>query len=255
MINYYIVVIMIILSFFQIIFSCLSPESPRFLYSVGKYKEMNESLSYIAKINGATYTKDANIEDNKSRSDSNETQIVGFLDSIRNDSVYRKNLFIMAFNWWVCSIACYITLFYVGMYPGNLYINAMMLFVGDTISTSLSSTFVNYFGFTKGFNIAFISIFATSLVIEIFNNYPEITYLWVLLIRIGIILWFTMVYLSQSEYFKPNISARSFAFCNVLSRVLTILSPVIVSTVPHSILIITVLTFIASISSKYLEKQ
>ena len=62
------------------------------------------------------------------------------------------------------------TLYYVGMYPGNLYINATIIFVGDTISTYLANTFAGYFGFTRGFSLTFAFVFVTSVGFEIFNR-------------------------------------------------------------------------------------
>ncbi len=252
---YHILIATIVLSFVHVISTIITPESPKLLYSVGRFKEMNESLSYIAKMNGTTFTKDDIISESKSEQVLNEQKAVGFFESLKEDPVYRNNLFIMAFNWWVCSISCYMTLYYVGMYPGNLYVNATIIFVGDTISTLLANTFAAYFGFTKGFSLTFTFVFLTSVGFEIFNSIPQITYWWVLIMRLGIILCFDMWYLWQSEYFKTNLSSRSFAFCNVLARILTIFSPVIVTTLPHPILIITTLSLIASISSRYLVKQ
>lgn len=253
---YHIIIATAVLSFVHVLSTIITPESPKLLYANGRIKEMNESLACIASMNGTTFVKDEIISANSEDSNkSNNGKTVSFIEAVKEDPVYRKNLFIMAFNWWVCSISCYMTLYYVGMYPGNLYVNASIIFIGDTISTYLANTFAGYFGFKRGFSLTFAFVFVTSVGFEIFNSIPEITYTWVLIMRLGIVLCFDMWYISQSEFFKTNLSSRSFAFCNVLARILTILSPIIVTTVPHPILIITVLSLIASITSRYLEKQ
>ena len=246
---YLMISITIVISLAQIVFCCLSPESPKFLYSVGRFKDMNKALSFIAAVNGTTYVKDDKVEVAQTDADSGEGHVASFYEALK-DRAFRSNLLITAFNWCVCSLSCYMTLYYVGMYPGNLFVNAIILFVGDTISIYITNPFVRAFGFTNGFSVAFTFVFATSVAFEVLNEYPEVTYPCVLAIRIGIILWFSMWYLCQSEYFKPSLSARSFAFCNVLARVLTILSPIIVNTVPHSILIVTVFTLTASALSR-----
>ena len=181
-----------ILSFFQIVFSYLAPESPKLLYSIGKFKQMEESLSYIAKINGTTYIKENKNANKNTKSEDivKEGQVVSFLEALKVDPIYRKNLFIMAFNWCVWSLSCYMTLYYVGMYPGNLFVNAIILFIADTISTYLANSFVGFFGFASGFNFTFMFVFTTSIVFELFNIYPHITYPWVLIIRLGILIIF-----------------------------------------------------------------
>lgn len=92
-----VLLIIFAISVFHFIFLIATPESPKFLHSVHKFKEMNESLKYIAYINGAHLPETEKIEE-EIITNSLDNSTFSFIQALK-DSIYRNNLFIMALNW------------------------------------------------------------------------------------------------------------------------------------------------------------
>ena len=239
------------MSLAHLIFVIFTPESPKFLYSVNKIKEMNESLNSIASINGTTFPEDDKIDEDNSTTSNSNVKIASFIEELKN-SLYRNNLMIMALNWCAWSLSFYIIGYYVGKFPGNLYINAFAMGAADTLSASVSNIFIGKLGFKFGFTFMFILVVLVTTLYALFNDIPVIEYLWVFSMRLGIWLCFVMWYFGNSEYFETKVKARSFAFWNFFARIFTILSPLIVTLFPYPIFVITGFTTIASITSLFL---
>jgi hypothetical protein len=135
-----------------------------------------------------------------------------------------------------------------------MYINMVVMALADLIAAVSSGVLTKLVGFGKGFTISFMIVIVASGVYTILKNIIAVEYICVFMMRFGLKQSFCICYFASSELFDSSIKSRSFAFCNFFARILTISSPMIVTLVPAPILVVTVMTVIASITSQMLQK-
>lgn len=230
------------------------PESPRFLYSQGRFDELHRVIAYIAKINGVhewNYRFTAEIDENHEDFNSQEVSLLTAL----KDSRYRNNLMIMTVNWIVCSLSFYIVNFYTGEFPGNMYINAGVMVIADLMTWVVSIPFITYLGTKYGFITTFICVIAVTVLYTLFGNIQSLAYFFVFWLRFWLVMGFSLSYFSTSELFDVNIKSRSFAVCNFFARTFTIASPMIVQVVPKPILVISWLSILSAVLSQFIKQK
>ena len=96
----------------------------------------------------------------------------------------------------------------------------------------------------KTYAIGYAIAATITLIDVVFESTSAINYIWVFLMRFGIVMCFALSYYANSEYFKPKIKSRAYSFCNFWARSVTILSPLIAETIPKSLLVISGFTLI-----------
>ena len=239
---------MTVLAIIQIFFVLYWPESPKFLYSVNKRKELEKSLRTIANMNGYNVSNNE-FEFDEIEIDSSKKDSVNLFQSFK-DETYRKNIVIM---WLICCVAYmsyYMIGYYINKFNGNLFINAFALITAD-VTSNLSSNILNkYLGLKYTFGIIFLLITSATILYTSFSHIFEITYAWVFIMRFGATLSCTLSMYSCSVLFDTKIQARSFAFWNFIGRSMTILAPLVVTLTPNPMIIITTLAISASIISQ-----
>ena len=121
----------ILLSYYWLI-----PESPRWLYTVGRIEESSEILIKAAKMNKRPY---ANIKNDLEVADAAKQKKASdnkgnFLDLFRTPNLRKKTIFI-CFNWFVCGLDFFGIAFYIGSISGNKFANvafsAVLELIGD----------------------------------------------------------------------------------------------------------------------------
>lgn len=170
------------------------------------------------------------------------------------DTTYLRNLLIMCLNWGVCSLSNYIISYYVGGFPGNIFLNSMIMVASDIISSLLCVVYIKYLGFNKGFFVGFSIAVAVTIAFAFVQTNVYAGYICVFVMKLGVAICFNMCYFGTSEYFDANVKSRSYAISNFFARTLTITAPMIVALMPHPIIVITILTFVTAITSMFLKK-
>ena len=246
------IIIMTWFSIIQIVSLAYCPESPKFLYSTNKIREMKKSFTMIAKINGYNpQENDLNIVGAENDSNSNNSSTSLF--EAFKDPTYATNITIMWFVYCVSFMSYFVIGYYIGSFKGNLYINAFALIIADVAWNLFSSILYKRFGLKKSFALIFVLITSATIVYLLFSHIPEITYGWVFVMRFGATLSCTLSMYSWSVLFETKIRARSLAFWNFIGRLMTICAPMIVALASNPIIIITTLAISASAISQLLQ--
>ena len=135
---YFVTIILPIITFAM---SFLLPESPRYLYSKNKYNELDDTMKYIARINGVDYRISSKEEILKnldsSHNDVPEENEYSILDDLRKPRNI-ANLLIMMLGLSIVSSCDYMLMAYIKYLGGNIFINNIFLGV-STISSCLTS--------------------------------------------------------------------------------------------------------------------
>jgi hypothetical protein len=130
----------------------------------------------------------------------------------------------------------------------------VVMALADLISAVSSGFLTKLVGFGKGFTVSFMIVIIASGIYSLLKDIIVVEYICVFMMRFGLGQSFCICYFASSELFDMSVKSRSFAFCNFFARILTIASPMIVTLVPAPILVVTVMTIIASITSQLLQK-
>ena len=231
------------------------PESPRFLYSKRKFEEVHKALAFIARINRAQpwHQKFAIESDEHSDVDSDAAPTINMVDAFK-DNTYRSNLIIMAINWIVWSLSFHVIGYYIGEFPGSTFVNASIIVLADVLSCSLIKPYVNLIGVKHGFSAAYACVIVIILLYTFTKKNVVIDYFCVFSMRFGINMAFSLSYYGNSEIFDVKLKSRSYAIWMFWAKVFTIASPLMVELMPHPILAIIGLTFVAGILSQFIRK-
>lgn len=160
------------------------------MYSKQRWKEAQDSLQDIAKVNKADkldYRFYAEVDSSSAIHNSSPSMVEAF-----KDKIYRNNLCIMALNWAVCSLSFYIIGYYVGSFPGSLFLNAIVMSIADLIASVFSSTYIKNVGFNKGFVSAYILVIIITSVYNFTQAIQIVAYICVFVMRLGIGMCFSM---------------------------------------------------------------
>lgn len=130
----------ILLSYFWLI-----PESPRWLFTIGKLDESVNVLEKAAKINGKS-TENIRIDLQKIQDKKSETRAKGnFFDLFRTKNIRMKTI-CMDFNWFVCGMCFFGVSQYVGETGGNVFKNVAMSALFELPGTIVCIFLVKYWG-------------------------------------------------------------------------------------------------------------
>lgn len=140
------------------------PESPRYLYSMKRWKELHTSLSFIAKVNGKNsefqktnaepdvdkpiqFTKSERIEtksqesqdfDEISQSNGKEVEEFSIMTALKEKRTLVNLITIICLFSFV-SFSYYMIAFYLKYIGGNIFINTIASSISDTIGNVLAS--------------------------------------------------------------------------------------------------------------------
>ena len=229
-----------------------APESPKFLYSKKRWSDLHDALYEISKFNNSTEWKHK-FKAEINNFDEPSTNTISIVDALR-DTVYRKNLFIMVINWIVWSSCFHLINFYVGKFPGSIYLNGIIIVLADIISSGISYPYVSKVGFNYGYTLSYAIVIIMSIIYTFSPQILIVNYACVFLIKFWLSLCFSLSYFGSSEYFDVNVKSRSFAICNFFAKWFTVTAPMLVETLAHPIILIATLVLLAGITSQFLEK-
>ena len=125
----------------------------------------------------------------------------------------------------------------------------MIIGAADALAVVLVRIGQIYISTKKGFIFSFMSVFVISIIYMMVQNVIGLVPFWVLFMRLGITIGFTLAYFGNSEYFPAEFMSTVFGLCNIFARTSTIFAPMVAEVLSQPILLITVLTITSSLCS------
>jgi len=129
----------------------------------------------------------------------------------------------------------------------------MMMGAADIIAALCVRLSQQYISTKKGFIASYLWVFVITVIYLFIQNITVLIPFTILLMRLGITFAFGLSYFGNSEYFPAMYLSTVFGMCNVFARMSTIFSPMAVEVVPQPILLISVLSLTAAITSSFLS--
>lgn len=214
----------------------LVPESPRWLFTVGRIDESAEILIRAAKRNKlptdsikADLTAAAKIKSDKGEGLSKGN----ILDLVRTPNMRAKTFF-MCFNWFVCGLAFFGLAQYIGHTGGNIFVNVMisggltlpgtliciytMKAWGRRITLMASNTLTG----VAMISIAFIPVGTTSATVTLAS-----------IGIVGMSISFSTVYLYAGELFPTVVRNVGMGSASMIARVGSMVAPFVAGIDSH----------------------
>ncbi|XP_068617439.1 organic cation transporter protein-like [Battus philenor] len=221
------VINMILLSYI-----CILPESPRWLLATKQSVKAIALIERVAKINHLPVENIASqVELYQMEHRSARMKRGSVLDLFKTPNM-RRNIFIMAFLWLVCSYCFYGVAHYISHLTGDIYINVVA-----SGSVALCSCFVSIplIKFFKRKTLVIVSNLASSVCLILIAFVPEGTFS-VVLGCSGVFftfMVFIVVYLYCSEMFPTVVRNAAIGISSMMARVGSMIAPFVAGLRPH----------------------
>lgn len=189
------------------------PESPKFLLIRKRFNELHKALDVVAKVNCSDASAIRFEQENPNFKEINETKKSksrSFISALKDKKV-RTNMIITVLNWGIIGICFQCLTYYVGFFPGNIFINGGIIITADLISSAMVFPYVKRFGIRKGYIYAYIS---TAMICIIYLNVTQflvISYIVVFFLTFTVGMIYSLTFYSTAELFETDIKARTFS--------------------------------------------
>jgi len=136
--------------------------------------------------------------------------------------------------------------------PGNMYFNGFLMGLADILAIIIiwvSLIFTNSIYLLK---YGALAIAILSIPIFWLSDFLQIFIIFLVRANVSIVFWSS--YYANMEFFTPSILSKSYGLCNVVARLMAVLSPIMIEIVPHPLVIFLVIScclFIFSFLRKY----
>lgn len=209
----------ILLSYYWLI-----PESPRWLFTVGRIEESSAILEKAAKMNKLPHAniredlelaKASKIADNRGN----------FFDLFRTPNLRKKTLFI-CFNWFVCGLDFFGIAFYIGSISGNKFANVAFSAILELMGDIACIFLLRAFGRKK--TLIFSNSLCGIVMLIIAIMPPEHTTIIVVLASfgiMGIMSAFSTVYLYGGELFPTVVRNIGIGTASMVARFGSMIAP------------------------------
>jgi MFS family permease len=206
-------------------------ESPIFAYNLHDYDLSRELFKKVAKVNrvknlelfdNLTFDKeelDYHSPDKKHRP--------SFRSQLTPRSI--RNLLVMPVLW-VCScFGNYMIVFYLKYVPGSIFQLSYASSFGEIIFYGTSLQILKRIGLKKTFLTGYTIQVLGSMALIMMNDHKTsiLSPMFIFLCKAGTCLTFAVCFSGNPRLFPPGIAATCLGICNVFSRGITILSPVV----------------------------
>nr|XP_039269896.1 organic cation transporter protein-like [Styela clava] len=227
------------------IFLILIPESPRWLFSVGKDKQAKKISMTMAKFNKVELTEDIWLEaerlgnenvEKSQEDDKNETRSYSSSDLFRAPGI-RLTTFKVMFNWFVNSLVYYGLSLNVGSLSGNIFINNVIGGCMEIISYGLCIIFMDFVGRKVLLAIMLLVSGTTLIASTIVNEYAgddqaliTLGVAFAFLGKMGISGSYAIIYNFTTELFPTVVRSNGIGIGSMAARIGGILTPFVIAT-------------------------
>jgi len=212
------------------------PESPKWLYEKGRYKEAQQVFDTMAKTNGTQMTSDiAKYQTNDGDKDIKKKPKLSMREAFTN----KRNIMNLC-----CMVSCFVgnsfCFYLLGIQMkyirGKFYTNNMVGALSELAAFSTSGILIKFFGIKPTLVIAYM-IALLGMAALIFTSTLNQFWLSIMILgcKFGISCAKSTAYLANYQVFPVTIVATAFGLCNVVARVSTIFAPFIAELKPDSI--------------------
>lgn len=215
----------------------LVPESPRWLFTIGRTEEAAVVLTKAAKKNNLPHENISTdlIAAKNAKGLTGAVNKGNFLDLFRTRNLRMKTIYI-CFNWFVCGLAFFGVAQYIGQTGGNIFANVAISAALELPGTLSCIYFMRKFG-RRNTLIASNSVTGIAMLIIAFVS-SENTWAIVSLASIGIIgmsISFPTVYLYGGEIFPTVVRNIGIGIASMLARIGSMVAPFVagMSTTAH----------------------
>ena len=153
-------------------------------------------------------------------------ELKGNISELWKKKLYRNNLIVMTFIWSFGSFGSFLIPFYLTSLSGNIYLYAIFSAIAEVMASIVCALVTKKFSL-KILLLAFNLFSAGAGFLLLFfgdmdNNYVALL---ILFANFGIISSFDISYLINCELFPTIFLATAYGSCNILGRMVSILSP------------------------------
>ena len=233
------------------------PESFRFLYGKKNFEKARIVLNKAASYNKSKFdflsarfqaevspdhesamnATDTSIEPAVSKEATeavtNELKLTGSLKELFSTPVFRRNLIIMVIIWSFCAFAFFLVPFYLSaLDEQNMFLMSLAIAIAEIISSVICLVFIEGRDLRKQLSLYYFLTCLGAVSIMLFNwiytGPSEVpTAIGFLLLYVGVVTAFDLVYLIVNQLFPTIYLATSYGACNIVGRAITILSPLV----------------------------
>lgn len=237
--------------FFCIILFFTFPESPKFLYSKGRYEELKHSFESIKKWNKPEDVNvDEIIEDLKYTKNNGTNYNSAFFKDLKvlyNSTQHRRSLIAVGGLWIYAAFNYYLIGYYVKYFPGDVYVNFMTMGVAEILAPVVLRLIQGRWPIQKVYrNLQYGCAFSSLLyIINQHYGYLSMVPALILLIRIFVKCLYSLGYYANAKLFPTLVKTSIFSFTNGVGRPFSALSTIVneYTTHPGEIFLITSLLF------------
>ena len=145
---------------------------------------------------------------------------------MRSSRAIAINLAIMIYIWSSISFTYYLASFQLKYLPGDIFDNSIASAFAQSLGIIISGVFTKFFNKKQALIISYAISFVGGLLILFFGESSvSLMPFFVGVARIGISAGFNLIYLMNAEVFPTLFAATAMGICNLLARIITILSP------------------------------
>jgi OCT family organic cation transporter-like MFS transporter 4/5 len=205
---------LLIVAFFWLI-----PESPKWLYTVGRVEEAEAAVRKIAKFNGKTLPDDWRLEKKIQDKDGGTRATANVFDLFRNPHTCGKTLILYA-NWFICSLTYYGLTLNSSELGGDFHVNFMINGVLEIPAYGISMIAIGYLGRRIPYALS-LALSGVSLLSLMFipSHLTDLVVAVAILGKFFVTISFGIIYLYTSELFPTELRATGVGTSCFVSRI------------------------------------
>jgi MFS transporter, OCT family, solute carrier family 22 (organic cation transporter), member 4/5 len=233
-------------------------ESPRWLNAKNRVKESLDSLKEIAAINGNSKTFETFMEQNSNliKSSDNVEEVKKTLNLFEIFELRSQKLNIMRLTYvWFASGFCFygliLNLEHLG---GNIFLNSIVTFIGESFSEILSGFLADEFGRIIVLKVTGVIGGVSFILYEMIDESHWYRSVFIFLTSFGFSGTFNLIYLYSPEVFPTSIRSTVIGFLYFISRMGACLVPSITPHVPHSPFLFGILSIVSGYICSFLPE-
>ena len=251
-----IILFQFVLSVIVQVYIFIIPESPKFLMVRQRFDELYKALAVIAKVNRSDASMirfEQEHPTSQAKQNITETKPRSLIIALK-DRKTRINMIITVLNWGIIGICFQCLTYYVGFFPGIIFVNGAIIITADLISSAMVSPYVKRFGIKRGYIYAYLSTAVICIIYLNVTSYLVISYIVVFSLTFTVGMIYSLTFYSTAEIFETDIKSRTFSLCQFTSKILCAMSPMIVHLTSQPMVYVLGLSLVAAYAWTKLEK-